>query len=341
MNTELEQKSTPSTKVGKRYNLFTLPFAVGVLGCAGVILIIIAAAIPLPGWLSVVFSSIGTTLLTIFVVSVIHESKSLSDYFTSRITDVIVGEDYLHKLNEDSLKALRSRANKALAQRSSVESDNDFINVMQNEIDSFMISCYIVKQKIDVVLKEDPNRKDHYRKIVHREIQYMNPTGKPYTIKYLPTVRMKSIKGAGNEELFSIIDFKILEDNEAKLHCSDLVFDANAAASATSLYDIKISCPKTHTFLKRCTVICETSRLISKDDRSYTHRVNLPHKELEATYHYTGANDIRLAGSGFCNNYKEKVSVNLTHENRRLTISMKECILPGDGIVIHFHELIS
>ncbi len=169
-------------KLKKHFEIFkTLQFWLGVI-LAGGGMCILAAILTEPPWLSTVLSSIGTTLLTIFLVSVIYDTKNMSEYFEARITEVIVANDYLDKLSRDSLLSLRLRVNQTLARELASAVDDDFIRIMQNELDPFMTSCYITHQRILVDFIEE---KDNFRKDVITTTSYINQTGRSCFVDYL------------------------------------------------------------------------------------------------------------------------------------------------------------
>ncbi len=292
----------------------------------------------MPVWLTNVMSSVGTTLVTIFFVSVIHDSQDMKEYFSERIRDIIVKNEYLDKLGIKELKSLRGTINSTLRRIAGDAGDDAPIDALYDELDLLMRRCWISKQKIVVYIEEDS---DHIKKIVRSETSYQTRTDGCCEEKCLRPVKMKKISSIPREDHFKLTKFSV-EKNGSDVGVrltNDDFFIRDTLEGEEGVYDIVVQCDKTFEISDKVTVICETVRRVPKSDKTHLLYIRYPCAELEASFTYTGNRSINMSGTGFCNNFDSKVKAELTHDRKGLEITMGPGILPGSGVVMFFDLL--
>ncbi len=317
----------------KPYKPHRFSFVLGVQITVGPVLIFLSAIITELNWLSVLFATLGSALVTMFFVSVVHDTKSLGDYFSDRITDVIVKDEYIEKLDSEELKRLRSSIQSTLRKESGNNKATPVMNALYEELDILMKQCWITKREFIVTIKK--NNDGYFDKTVRIITTYQNWKDTPHQEPCIRWVNMKKIDNIDTKEHFKINEFTV--NNKIKfIGNDDLKIDT--IPKSNGAYDIVVTCDKYFEVDNTATVICETSRKITSQDKDHVIHIGLPCEEFKATFIYIGDSPIKMYAYGFCNNRSDKLIRQHILKDNAYEIVMGPGLMPGSGIVM-FYEL--
>ena len=139
------------------------------IGCIGVL----AAAYftekisPAPGTFSNAFAAALTTisvaLIGFGIFGFALDTRNWKDYFAERIKEVVIENDYLNTLEQDTLKEIQTRLLKAQFKNQAIDKEGSFLNYFHLHLHRFISEPYREDVSTEVLMRTYPEKQDLFK----------------------------------------------------------------------------------------------------------------------------------------------------------------------------------
>jgi len=276
---------------------------------------------------------IGISLFILASVTVLLELTDFRDYFTEKLTEIIIEDQYISTLDRTKLKKLENSIQKALYFKEHPNKENSFFYKIQKSVRPLIDGCYYNDYEIRVeCFIED----DKIKKRITKRIDIINPKKKEVQEQIPINSFMQNIGGLNKESLYQLESFK---ETHYKNETKDLEIDRTndlkliyeeVDPRSNTRYDLKVYCNDTITINDRCIFEIIYNTITPLSDPHFLNRALKPCKQYRCVFLFK--NDLyHLAGYGF--GFMDKNEFIKNPFSSGMEICFKDWILPGDGVI--------
>jgi hypothetical protein len=295
----------------------------------GIIVLAVAAYLKStqqPDILVGVITGIGGSLVTAAIVDFVLMISTIKDYALLMVNNAYTSE-FLQEKGKGHLQVLRKRVTDALLREHYSNFDEDFLRDLDGDLlTHVMADYYIEKYAVTVHFHFDDIRV--YKTII-KTIKCVKLDDGVVDIRLISSRTMIDIP---METIFSV--------TECKVNKKDVPVQCKSEPTKGSIYNIRHYTDDKYSMTEDSIVLDNTTELILPiSDKNSTIRVSRLCRYFELDYIYTGDKNVRLSGSAFCPDAKNKVYIELLHP-KHLKITVDGYMLRGDGVALYFQEVV-
>lgn len=294
-----------------------------------------------------ILKSLGTSVLVAGILSYVFETRRIKDYFTKRISEVMLDYGYLSEQPHEKLILLRDKIIERIASRDSDDIPRSLIQI-DRKVNHLLTDMYYDFFKLNIECSSKSQIKDtegdsfnYTEKIVRSWYKVVNPNKKKKKFllsssleldneeidgKKTLTIKSLSVKTDDHTMIdvskFAVVSFEPCVDSDFGYKCQTQIKDSRNDKEFEWEFEDSI------------TINMEEIRLVPKKDDVYTKKFLLPVKNCQLQY-ISDEKDIRLAGScfsTFSGNFPE--DINVVRNNHSISIESKTWLLPGNGMFV-------
>lgn len=273
---------------------------------------------------------IAIALFILGAISIPMELTDYTKYFLSKLTDIMINDNYIEKLDDEKKKKLKQTIEEQLYFKDKAHDKNSFFYTVQRDVSRFLDGYYYNKYDITVecFFEKDANGDVIIRKLLRKKIEVVNP--KHDSIKL--GIPIKS----GLQSIAGFDDGDILKVKLASVDGMDITKEAIdkivQCKYTDNRYNLHFSCDLEVDLKGQMVIETVTETIAPITDVHFTHRVHKPCRQYSITMLWH-SNEYTIHGYGFGFMDETSNKPDKTYVSNGIILKYNNWILPGDGVL--------
>jgi hypothetical protein len=274
---------------------------------------------------------VGIALFIVGSITILLELGDFTEYFFSRLRDIMIDDAYIERFTDEQKKALKAKIEERLFfKNKKVHDPNSFFYTVQNEVSPLLEDYYHNEYTINI---ECSIQDDIIKKTMYKRIEVVNPTNNPIDVTIPFETYMQKIDGYDNQSHYHVKLLKIDSKDklrDIKLNYIEAFSDEKEFHPIDEKYNLKVCCDYIVKVTDKCVIEMVTETITPLTDIHYMHRTFKPCKNYNVTFILFN-DSYSLTGYGFGFMEKEKLVKHILENG--IVIRFNDWILPGDGVI--------